>query len=147
MQTQTQTQTCLSRIQHLPNDIVKIIYQYISHATLVWVNKEKYDLYHTLFRNQIGNTNYESYIRDMIRKDHDFVFSFLLYENCYKWLQIKQYFYKSIIFANYIYFLQHFCLEHNSTKCRNVILDFLKESGLHKNIHKKNIVKHVKWRL
>ena len=50
------------------------------------------------------------------------------------------------IFKNYLYFVMNFCIENESNNCRKTVLEFLKEHGLGKNLHKKNIVKYIKWK-
>ena len=50
-----------------------------------------------------------------------------------------------MIFKNYLYFTIQFCIENDSNHCRNAISDFFKEHGLGKNLHKKNVVKYIKW--
>ena len=52
----------------------------------------------------------------------------------------------NIIYKNYIYFIKDFCIENNSEKCRITINNFLEKLGLCKNQHKKNIIKHIRWK-
>ena len=82
----------------------------------------------------------------MIRQDNEFVFKKIIEENYSKWYENRQYRYKNMIFNNYLYFVMNFCIENDSNNCRKVISDFLKEHGLGKNLHKKNVVKYIKWK-
>lgn len=132
------------KINNLPYDIIEQIKQFIPKKILVFLNKSNYLLYHYTIKNYI--TNYENYIRDTIRRDNDFVFNNILIENYKKWLTIKKYTYKNIIFNNYLNFTNHYCIENDSTKCKKMLLVFMKEHGLCKNQHKKNIVKHIRWK-
>jgi len=134
----------LKKINALPDDIIKNIKQFISKKVLVFLNKTNYLLYHFTIKQYI--INYENYIRDTIRRDNDFVFDKILIENYKKWIIIKKYTYKNIIFNNYLNFTNHYCIENESTKCKKILLDFMKEHGLSKNQHKKNIVKHIRWK-
>jgi len=131
------------KIAQLPNDIIILIKEFIPHQKLVFVNLNYYNLYHTTIRNFIPL--YENYIRDMIRRDNEFVFEKILNENFDKWIMNRQYIYKNMVFNNYIYFIMYFCIENDSEKCRLILYNYLKKRDLWKNIHKKNITKYIKW--
>ena len=130
--------------KRLPEELVKYIKEYIPKKEFVFTNRESYNLYHILIKSCIKD--YESYIRYMIRQDNEFVFKKIIEENYRKWYEIRQYKYKNMIFNNYLYFVINFCIENESNNCINVISDFLKEHGLCKNLHKKNVVKYIKWK-
>jgi hypothetical protein len=133
----------IKTINDLPCEIIRLIKEFIPCQKLVFVNSNYYNLYHSTIRNQIPL--YENYIRDMIRKDNDFVFQNIVRENIDSWLKNKQYRYKNMIFNNYIYFILYFCLENNSERCRQILHSYLKERDLCRNLHKKNVVKYIKW--
>jgi phosphoribosyl-ATP pyrophosphohydrolase len=130
--------------KRLPAELVRYIKEYIPKKEFVFTNRESYNLYHLLIKPCIKD--YESYIRYMIRKDNEFVFKKIIEENYRKWYEIRQYKYKNMIFNNYLYFVINFCIENDSNNCRKVISDFLKEHGLGKNLHKKNVVNYIKWK-
>jgi hypothetical protein len=130
--------------KRLPPELIRYIKEYIPKKTFVFTNRANYNLYHPLIKSSI--TDYESYIRAMIRQDNEFVFKKNLEENYSKWYEVRQYMYKNMIFNNYLYFVMNFCIENESTNCRKILFDFLKEHGLGKNLHKKNIVKYIKWK-
>ena len=130
--------------KRLPPELIRYIKEYIPKKTFVFTNRENYNLYHSLLKPSIKD--YESYIRSMIRQDNEFVFKKIIEENFSKWYEIRQYKYKNMIFKNYLYFVMNFCIENESNNCRKNILEFLKEHGLGKNLHKKNIVKYIKWK-
>ena len=130
--------------KRLPPELIRYIKEYIPKKTFVFTNRENYNLYHSLIKPSIKD--YESYIRAMIRQDNEFVFNKIIKENCSKWYEIVHYKYKNMIFKNYLYFVMNFCIENDSNNCRKIISDFLKEHGLGKNLHKKNIVKYIKWK-
>ena len=132
-------------IHKLPSDIVNHeIKNFIPKQVFVFTNKENYISYHPLIKKTIKN--YENYIRDTIRRDNFFVFERIVRENYKKWIENKNYMYKNIIFKNYAYFVVHYCIENESTKCRNFMNSFFQELGLGKNQHKKNFVKYIKWK-
>ena len=130
--------------KRLPPELIRYIKEYIPKKTFIFTNRENYNLYHSLIQPSI--IDYESYIRAMIRQDNEFVFKKIIEENISKWYEIRQYKYKNMIFKNYLYFVMNFCIENESNNCRKTILEFLKEHGLGKNLHKKNIVKYIKWK-
>ena len=130
--------------RRLPPELIRYIKEYIPKKTFVFTNRENYNLYHSLIKPSIKD--YESYIRSMIRQDNEFVFKKIVEENFSKWYEIRQYKYKNMIFKNYLYFVMNFCIENESNNCRKTVLEFLKEHGLGKNLHKKNIVKYIKWK-
>ena len=70
-----------------------------------------------------------------------------LRENYIKWLQIKHYINKQVIYCNYIYFIKDYCIQHQSPKCRQIINDLLIEEGLSKNQYKNNIHKNKRWKI
>ena len=133
-------------INKLPFFIVNEIKKYISEEKLIFVNREKYSNLHYLIRYQIPNIKFENYIRTIVYRDFDFVFQQIVQENYLKWFEIKEYTHKNETYKNYVYFIKGFCIENNSEKCRIFLNDFLKKLGLCKNQHKKNIIKHIRWK-
>jgi hypothetical protein len=136
--------TIIDKINLLPRDIVNFIKEFIPNSAFVFTNRENYLLHHNTLKPSIKN--YENYVRDMIRRDNDFVLNMIVRENFRNWYEIKQYRYKNMIFKNYFYFTINFCIENDSNNCRNVMHNFLKEHGLGKNLHKKNVVKYIRWK-
>ena len=131
-------------IKKLPDELISTIYNFIPKKTLIFTNRENYNLYHKYLKIYI--TNYENYIRDTIRRDNHFVIGKIIEENFNLWIKIHDYMYKNLIFKNYLYFVTHYCIENDSNKCREVVMAFLKEQRFGKNLHKKNIVKYIRWK-
>jgi hypothetical protein len=134
----------LQHIFILPDDIIRVILEYIPLRILQFTNKISYIAYHLQQRDIMYN--YESYVREIVKRDYSFIFELILRENIQKWNNIKKYLYKNVIYASYIYFILNYCHEHNSQQCRSVMCDFLKKHGLCQNQHKKNITKHIRWK-
>jgi hypothetical protein len=132
----------IQKMTKLPKDVTNIIKDYISIYKMVWVNKTYYLKYHCLLKNCI--CLYENYIRDMIRRDNNFVLNEILRENYVKWMSMKKYTYKNLIFSNYLYFLLDYCQENESSKCRYLVFNTMENKGLCKNLFKKNIIKHIR---
>lgn len=134
----------MKQISDLPDDIIRLIKEFIPVNKLVFLNKTFYNLYHHTIRKSIPL--YDNYVRDIIRRDNQFVFEMVLRENINSWLKNKQYIYKNMVFNNYVYFIMNFCIENNSERCRELLLEFLSKRDLSRNLHKKNVVKYIKWR-
>jgi hypothetical protein len=135
----------LSYIKRLPLEIEDIIKSFIPISVLVILNKKNYVKYHKELKNFISKSQYENYIRDMLRRDNDFIFSFLLKENCKTWLNIRKYKYSNMNYGNFFCFIDKFCIDNESTKCRNILKAFLNKTGLSKNQHKKNTITNIIW--
>jgi hypothetical protein len=82
----------------------------------------------------------------MIRRDNEFVFEKIITENIELWIKKKEYIYKNMIFNNYIYFIINYCIENNSERCRDILTNYLSKRHLCRNLHKKNVVKYIKWK-
>ena len=132
-------------MKKLPKDLFRIVSLYVPDIAKLPLNKEFYKKYHHLFRDYVNKRNMEKYIRKTVIIDSDFVFERLLAENHQKWLSMKKYLHQECVYANYLIFLDMFCLEHKSVKCRQLIEDLFQELGLSKNQHKKNLIRNIKW--
>ena len=133
----------VKQIRDLPDDVINVIFEFIPYNNLICVNSSYYNLYHYLIKNDIQL--FESYIRDMIRSDYYFVFKQLIRENIEIWIRNRQYRYKNMVFSNYIYFVLHFCIENKSERCRTILVEEFAKRDLCRNLHKKNVIKYIKW--
>ena len=61
-----------------------------------------------LVANYNSIKQYENYIRDVIRRDNQFVFQKIIEENITRWLNMRQYRYKNMVFSNYFYYIKIF---------------------------------------
>jgi hypothetical protein len=134
----------LTFIRYLPPDLVRYTSEFVPNRIFLFTNKLNYNLYRPLIISLISNQ--DNCLRDMIRQDNEFVVDVMIRENYLRWAEIKRYRYKNMVFKNYLYFIIYFCVENESTNCRNVVNSFLKEHGLNKNLHKKNIVNYIRWK-
>jgi hypothetical protein len=135
-----------NNINNLPNEIKDYIKEYIPLYVYAFLNKTFYLENHKFIRKYIDRYQIENYIRNTIRRDNEFVFLQILKENYKKWLEIKKYEYKWEVFSNYLYFISSYALENESYKCFYLVNDLLEEIGLNKNQHKKNSIKHIRWK-
>jgi hypothetical protein len=129
-------------INKLPEELINVIKEYIPQKSLIFLDKTHYILYHSLIKTYIQN--FDNYIRDVIRRDNEFVFERIVNENYSKWVLIKNYRYKNMTFKNYLFFVANFCFENDSSNCIKLINGFIKKLGLCKNLHKKNIIKYIR---
>jgi len=136
-----------NKINSLPNELVDIICSYIPEVVSIFLTKQNYLKNHYLIKKFIDKRNIENYIRAMVRQDNYFVFEQMLNENWKKWLSMKKCYYKNCIYSNYLIFLDHYCLDNESSECRKKIAILFKEQGLSKNQHKKNVIKYIRWKL
>ena len=136
----------LKNINLISEDLVFEIFSFVNLELLVNPNKNYYFKYHKLIKKKINPNRYESYIRSMLRKDNSFTFAVLLNENIDKWKCIVKYYYNHQIFTNYLYFLDFFALENNSTNCRNLIKEKAK-AVLGTNWYKKVKVRNCRWKM
>lgn len=68
-------------------------------------------------------------------------------ENIKVWIKPKKYEYNKVIYVSYCNFLNYYCIEHQSTKCRGIISSYLsKKDGTGKNQHKNNSYIHIRWK-
>jgi len=130
----------------LPCELVMLIKTYLPRSFLIFLNNYYYKKYHYLVKSMVGKNNFENYIRDIIRRDNDFVFSHILLDYHRGISKIKNYVYKNMMYKNYYYFLTDYCIKNNSIKCRTELNEFLKEQGLCQNRHKKNSCIHIRWK-
>jgi hypothetical protein len=132
------------KVSILPYELKNIIYSYIPTIVKVFLNKDNYIENHNIIRNYINKKEIENYIRKIIRQDNDFVFKQILNENLINWLNLKNYYYRNCIYSNYIIFLNSYCIDNESYKCKNIIVKIMEKLGIIKNQHKKKYIKYIR---
>jgi hypothetical protein len=135
-----------SKVDGLPCELIMLIKSYLPKTCLLFLNNHYYKKYHYLIKNLIGKNNFEKYLRYIIRRDNEFVFTRVLFDFHKGMNKIKNYIYKNVMYKKYYYFLTDYCIENDSVKCRNVLNEFLKLQGLCQNRHKKNSCIHIRWK-
>ena len=136
----------LKKVNKISEDLVCEIFLYINPDYLLMTSKKYYIKYYKLIKKKIDPSRLESYIRNMVRCDNAFTFSPLLNENIQKWKCMNKYYYNHPISTNYLYFLEFFALENESTKCRNLIKKKA-EAVLGEKWHKKVKVRNCRWKM
>jgi hypothetical protein len=120
----------------LPDDILGNIYDYIQPFYLTLLNKKLYSENRSCIRQHIPVLNYESYIRQMVRKDNHFVFRHLLLESFTKWQQLINFKYKNFTFEDYVAYIIYLSQEHEASRVCEMITDKQNKEGKkrHKNV-------------
>lgn len=132
------------KIINLPNELIILIKEYTPKHLFIFTNRENYKLYHYLIR--LIPNQYDDYIKNIIKRDNEYVLNSIIRENYCKWYEKGRVYYKNMSFGNYLYFIINYSIENESVNCLKIIKIFLKELGLGKNLHKKNVVKYIKWK-
>jgi hypothetical protein len=138
-----ETNNFIKNMNKLPTELLDIIFSYIPNYYKIHLNKEYFKKYHYLLKNNIINNKTEDYIRDTIKRDNDFIFNQLFIENYNKWSKMYNYYYNSFEFYNYITFLCYFCEENGTSKCKNIIYNYLKINNIMKNPEKMRLISQV----
>lgn len=130
-------------VNFLPDDLLIIVWSYIQPINKIFLNKSYYIKYNNLIDKLI--TNYDSYLRDIIRHDYYFVFNYILLRNFNKWNIINNIHYNNIIFPSYINYIYNFARNNKSYKCVDLINFNLNISKLKKLNCKDIRDKKKKW--
>ena len=136
----------MTNIDDLPEEIIDIINSNISPTTLVWLNKSNYIKYNYIIKSMIHTSRFEDYIRDMVRNNNVFVLKHIIVENINRWVKMKRWRYKNIIYYDYIHFIFNYAIENNAYKSRELI-DKVATQVFGVKWHKKNGIKYIrtKW--
>lgn len=132
-------------IYNLPDELLNIIFKYLDNSKKSSLNKYYYYKYRYLLQRTFTIDRYYSLVRDIIRNDFIFVFNHIIENNINKWIISDKYYYKNVIYDNYITFLIYYCNKYSSNKCKNTIYNFLNKNGIKKILLKNNKIKYNKW--
>lgn len=117
----------LRKTKELPRDVKDLIFQFIPKIKLLQLNHTYYKKYHFLIAMRVDDRNYQSYLTDIIRKDHELSFNYLLNEIKYiysnNFLERKRYDYKNKRFKNLYEYLLFLTNTYESNKCRNLLIN------------------------
>ncbi len=134
----------IKKINKLPEELIGLIKEYVPKKEFIFTNRENYKLYHYLM--PIKPKLFDDYVKDMINRDNEYVLNSIIRENYEKWVKQGRIYYKNMSFGNYLYFILNYAINCESENCLKIISDFLKELGLGKNLHKKNVIRYIKWK-
>ena len=128
----------INRMALLPEDIINLIFKYLNSVDKIFLNKKYYSKYNILIDKYIIAGRYESYIRDIIKKDYSFVFKKLLNRNFINWILMHNYKYKYATYKDYIHFLLYYSSFNKSNNCNYILNLELQLLGLKNDWCKNN---------
>ena len=132
-------------IPYLPEEIVNIIFSKLNPLQLIFINKEYYYKLNHLVDTIITKGRYDSFLRDIIRHDYNFVFKNILHRKFNNWILFKNYKYKNTTYPDFVHFLLFYSKNNNSHRCNDLINLQLQLSGLKKDWCKNNRIKYSQW--
>ena len=132
----------LIQIKLLPEDLVGEIFSFLSLKSLSLTNKFYWKKYYKI-KSTSEIIKLSSYWRNLLRYDNSFVFKHYLHYMFPYLLKNKRLIYQDRIFprkVELIKYLSTFVFE--STKCKNILDDFMRNKGL---VFKRIKTKFNKW--
>lgn len=141
------TEDFWKHLKRMPHDIVAYcIFPFLGPETLVWTSKTNYNTHNNVIRSLISNSDFESYIRMLVRKDYSFVFEHVIRENIQRWLKMTRYRYNNQLAVDYLHFIYYYAGEQRSNECEKLI-NHLACEMLGSKWHKRNGVRSIrtKW--
>ena len=116
----------LKKINSLPNELKRLIFNFIPIIKLVTINHYYYKTYHHYITYSINSRDYSNYITDIIRKDNLFVFQYILndlqlVENDFT--KRKTYVYKKKTYKHMFDYLLFLCKNYESNNCKNLLIN------------------------
>ena len=110
-------------MEYLPEDILRIIKDFLPIKTVYVVNKSSFFThYPKIIENYtIKDAIFKKYIRTIIRNDCSLQLSILLEKNFDKWFNHDKWIYNYSTFPNYAIFIKEDAIKYNSTRCKEII--------------------------
>ncbi len=121
-------------IDNLPNDLKKIIYEYLPIKIKKILTKKHYidffDKHYLYLKSTLCNGVYRkfsfnTYIEKLIKNDSNFIFNLMMKKELFIWGRKKRYKYRGKKYKNYISFLKELCIKNESNRCYHIIKDLL----------------------
>jgi hypothetical protein len=134
----------IKKIHKLPEELIGLIQEYVPKKEFIFTNRENYKLYHHLM--PINPADFHNYVKDIIHRDNELVLNAIIRENYIKWIDCGIIRFGNVKYANYLYFVLNYAIKCESENSIKIIFIFLKEHGLDKNLHKKSLVRYIKWK-
>ena len=116
----------LKKIHGLTKELRCIIFNYIDPIKLYGLNHYFYDKYHFIISSYISSRNYQNYIYDIIRKDNNLAFTYVLSELeniTNEFTRTKFYYFKKKKFKNTETYLLFLCKYHESNRCKELLIN------------------------
>ncbi len=106
-------------IDKLPLELLEIIFNHIPNSYKIFINKEFYIKYNGLIVSRIGN--FQSYMRDIIRFDCVYPFTFILNRNLHYWISTNKFTFNKIVYDNFLSYLMEYARKNKANKCLNIL--------------------------
>ena len=108
----------------LPYELLYNIYLYIDNESKYLLNKTNYEKHYIAIINNLRKTEYNSYIRFIIRNDYSYLFDNLL-KHKYNEFHIKNKInYKNITYKYLYEFVKYYIQINNSGRCNNILINY-----------------------
>jgi len=134
-------------IINLPYELIDIIKEYTNPIVFMFVNKTYYYKYHHKIKFLLKD-RYDSYVRDIIRRDNDFSMRQVFCDNMIAWMKDnRKYYYNNNVYSSYLNFITEYSNDQNSCKCYQLLKDINKKNGYVKKKHKKKIEINGRWKI
>jgi hypothetical protein len=108
----------------LPDDILYIIYLYIHNENKYLLNKTNYEKHYIEIINNLRKTEYNSYIRFIIRSDYSYLFDNLLKHKYNEFHTKNKISYKNITYKYLYEFVKYYIQLNNSGRCNNILINY-----------------------
>ena len=108
----------------LPDDILYIIYLYIHNENKYLLNKTNYEKHYIEIINNLRKTEYNSYIRFIIRSDYSYLFDNLLKHKYNEFHTKNKISYKNITYKCLYEFVKYYIQLNNSGRCNNILINY-----------------------
>ena len=141
----------LQRIMLLGDDETNNIFSYIRPTTLSLLTKPLYIEHHHTILIKTLHRDYSAFIRDTLRNKRDFIFKYIAKEHFDTWNTWRLYRFQNSIYNNYVSYILQFCIDTDSQKCRQIVLDAKNNMNNMNNAdrekqHKNVRTKHTIWK-
>lgn len=103
----------------MPLEIKEIVYYYIPDNVTSNFTKKSFIEYYEKKRKIIPY--YNSYIRYLIRNNHEFIFNLNLEINSKHWFNLKYWKYENKIYSSYLTYLKQYTNKQNKNKMYQII--------------------------
>jgi len=140
-------------LSKLPQDLLdNYIFPHLDYNLKIFLNKEFYNNINSRFfiEKKIG-TNFEIYLREIIRRDYSFIFQNIINEKLDRWFKKSNYKFYGIIYQNYLFYLLDYSIKYKSPKCELLIKNGLDklypyEKKRHKKMYRKGLYNNkIEW--
>ena len=130
----------MNNFDMLNTDVLSEIFLFVSGDIKRQLNTSYYYKYHPTI------PRLHSFLRNVIRKDYDFIFANYLKLYYQRWEKINHWLYKNMKFFNYIEYIRYLCDEYEGNRCKANLIAFENQYKPNiKNKYKKKKIRNIRW--